>query len=87
MKPKLYIINNGLKDLRGHYHEIRQWMDLAVAVGLQGRVAEAETIVKAGVPEDQAAANAAYLKRLLSRKENAQASVDRKPARGAGRSE
>ena len=21
MKPKLYIINNGLKDLRGHYHE------------------------------------------------------------------
>jgi hypothetical protein len=21
MKPKLYIINNGLKDLRGHYYE------------------------------------------------------------------
>ena len=61
--------------------------NLAVAVGLQGRVAEAEHIVKAGLPEDQAATNIAYLKRLLSRKENAQASVDKRLAKGAGRSD
>jgi Flp pilus assembly protein TadD len=62
-------------------------INLAVAVGLQGRLVEAETIAKAGLPADQAAANAAYLKRLLSRKDNAQASMDRKPVRGFGRSE
>jgi Flp pilus assembly protein TadD len=45
--------------------------NLAMAVGLQGRLSEAEGIVKAGLPEDQAAANVAYLRRLLSRKENA----------------
>jgi hypothetical protein len=50
-------------------------------------LAEAETIAKAGLPADQAATNAAYLKRLLSRRDNAQASMDRKPARGFGRSE
>src|SRR5882724_1719802 len=61
--------------------------NLAVAVGLQGRVAEAENIVKAGLPEDQATTNVTYLKRLLSRKENAQASVDKRLAKGAGRSE
>ena len=51
---------------------------------LQGRVAEAENIVKAGLPEDQATTNVAYLKRLLSRKENAQASVDKRLAKSAG---
>jgi Flp pilus assembly protein TadD len=45
--------------------------NLAMAVGLQGRLAEAEGIVKAGLPEDQALANVAYLRQLLSRKENA----------------
>jgi Flp pilus assembly protein TadD len=45
--------------------------NLALVVGLQGRLAEAESIVKAGQPPEEAAANAAYLKRLLSRKENA----------------
>jgi Flp pilus assembly protein TadD len=55
--------------------------NLAVAVGLQGRLAEAESLVKAGLPEDQATANVAYLRRLLSRKENAQASA-KLPARG-----
>jgi Flp pilus assembly protein TadD len=61
--------------------------NLAVAVGLQGRVAEAENIVKVGLPEDQAATNIASLKRLLSRKENAQASVDKRLAKGAARSD
>ena len=57
--------------------------NLALAIGLRGRLAEAEGIVKAGLPEDQAAANVSYLKRLLSRKENAQASADKMPARAA----
>ena len=35
--------------------------NLGLVVGLQGRFAEAETIVKADLPPDQAAANVAYL--------------------------
>ena len=40
-------------------------------VGLQGRFAEAESIVKADLPPDEAAANVAYLKQMLSRKDDA----------------
>ena len=40
-------------------------------VGLQGRFAEAETIVKAELPAEEAAANVAYLKQMLSRKDGA----------------
>jgi Flp pilus assembly protein TadD len=47
--------------------------NLALVVGLQGRFAEAEGIVKADRPAEEAAANVAYLRRLLSRKENAHA--------------
>src|SRR6266704_246228 len=43
---------------------------LGLVVGLQGRFAEAETIVKADLPADEAAANVAYLKQMLSRKDN-----------------
>ncbi|KJC54594.1 hypothetical protein UB31_02855 [Bradyrhizobium sp. LTSP849] len=41
--------------------------NLGLVVGLQGRFTEAETIVKADLPPDQAAANVAYLKDMLSR--------------------
>jgi len=41
--------------------------NLGLVVGLQGRFAEAETIVKADLPPDQAAANVTYLKEMLSR--------------------
>jgi len=44
---------------------IRQ--NLALVVGLQGRFSEAETIIKADLPPDEAAANVAYLKQMLSR--------------------
>jgi len=44
---------------------IRQ--NLALAVGLQGRYAEAEGIVKADLPPDEAAANVAYLKDMMSK--------------------
>jgi len=40
--------------------------NLALVVGLQGRFSEAEGIVKADLPADEAAANVAYLKEMLS---------------------
>jgi Flp pilus assembly protein TadD len=59
--------------------------NLALVVGLQGRLAEAETIVKADRPADEAAANVASLKRLLSRKERAHTDVEKIPATAVGR--
>ena len=50
--------------------------NLALVVGLQGRLAEAETIVKADQPAGEAEANVAFLKRLLSRKDGARAEAD-----------
>src|SRR5882762_8659782 len=44
--------------------------NLALVVGLQGRFAEAETIAKGDLPADEAAANVAYLREMLSRKDN-----------------
>lgn len=40
--------------------------NLALVVGLQGRFAEAETIARADLPADEAAANVAYLKQMLA---------------------
>jgi Flp pilus assembly protein TadD len=50
--------------------DARVRQNLSLVVGLQGRFAEAETIVKADLPADEAAANVAYLKQMLSRKDN-----------------
>src|SRR3954470_3298065 len=44
--------------------------NLALVVGLRGNMAEAEKIAKADLPPEEAAANVAQLKMLLSRKEN-----------------
>ena len=43
--------------------------NLALVVGLQGRFAEAETIAKGDLPADEATANVAYLREMLSRKD------------------
>lgn len=43
--------------------------NLGLVVGLQGRFAEAETIVKADLPQEEAASNVAYLREMLSRKD------------------
>jgi len=43
--------------------------NLALVVGLQGRFAEAESIAKGDLPADEAAANVAYLREMLSRKD------------------
>jgi Flp pilus assembly protein TadD len=44
--------------------------NLGLVVGLQGRFAEAEDIVKKDLPPDEAAANVAYLKEMLRAKDN-----------------
>jgi Flp pilus assembly protein TadD len=43
--------------------------NLGLVVGLQGRFAEAEAIVKADLPPEEAAANVAYLKEMLRGKD------------------
>ncbi len=50
--------------------DARVRQNLGLVVGLQGRFAEAEGIVKADLPPDEAAANVAYLKQMLNRKDN-----------------
>jgi Flp pilus assembly protein TadD len=56
---------------------IRQ--NLALVVGLQGRFAEAESIVKADLPADEAAANVTYLREMLSRKDGPRISANPAP--------
>lgn len=51
--------------------DARVRQNLGLVVGLQGRFSEAETIVKADLPPDQAEANVAYLKQMLSRGDGA----------------
>lgn len=46
--------------------DARVRQNLGLAIGLQGRFAEAEAMVKADLPPDEAAANVAYLKQMLA---------------------
>jgi Flp pilus assembly protein TadD len=64
--------NSGRADTR-----VRQ--NLGLVVGLQGRFAEAESIVKADLPPDEAAANVAYLKQMLNRKDNPRTNAGNTP--------
>ncbi|MDB5601384.1 MAG: hypothetical protein JWN71_3428 [Xanthobacteraceae bacterium] len=48
--------------------DVRVRQNLALVVGLQGRFPEAETIAKADLPADEAAANVAYLRQMLAQK-------------------
>jgi Flp pilus assembly protein TadD len=59
--------------------DARVRQNLGLVVGLQGRFAEAEGIVKADLPADEAAANVAYLKQMLSRKDNPRAGAGKVP--------
>jgi Flp pilus assembly protein TadD len=61
--------------------------NLALVVGLQGRLAEAESIAKAGPSGEEAAANVAYLKQLLSRKPKPRADADKISPPTNGRSD
>jgi Flp pilus assembly protein TadD len=51
--------------------DARVRQNLALVVGLQGRFGEAEDIVRADLPPDEAAANVAYLKQMLNAKPGA----------------
>jgi Flp pilus assembly protein TadD len=46
--------------------------NLALVVGLQGRFAEAESIARADLPPDDAAANVAYLRQMLAQQNGMQ---------------
>jgi len=59
--------------------DARVRQNLALAVGLQGRFAEAESIARADLPPDQAAANVAYLRQMLARKDNPRTAGRGKP--------
>ena len=65
--------------------DARVRQNLGLVVGLQGRFAEAETIVKADLPADEAAANVTYLKQMLSRKDNPRAGAGRVPVAALSR--
>jgi len=56
------------------------------AIG-KDRLAEAESILKAHQPADEATANVAFLKKLLSRKEGARALADSTKTTATGRPE
>ena len=44
--------------------------NLALVIGLQGRFSEAETIARADLPSEQAAANVAYLRQMLTQQDD-----------------
>jgi len=67
----------------GQSADPRVRQNLALVVGLQGRFAEAETIARADLPPDQAAANVAYLRQMLSQQNPMQARAQ--PKRTAAR--
>lgn len=59
----------------------RARQNLALVVGLQGRFDEAETIARADLPPEEAAANVGYLRQMLAQqKNNTQASPKQKRA-------
>lgn len=60
----------------GSRADVRIRQNLALVVGLQGRFAEAESIVKADLPADEAAANVTYLREMLSRKDSPRISAN-----------
>jgi Flp pilus assembly protein TadD len=66
--------------------DARVRQNLGLVVGLQGRFAEAETIVRADLPANEAAANVAYLKQMLSRKDNPRAGAGTMPMASLNRS-
>jgi Flp pilus assembly protein TadD len=68
--------------------DARVRQNLALVIGLQGRFAEAEQIVRADLPPEEAAANVAYLKQMLSRKDDPRSgSAGRMPVASLSRPE
>jgi Flp pilus assembly protein TadD len=67
----------------GRSADRRVRQNLALVVGLQGRFAEAEAIARADLPAEEAAANVAYLRQMLSQQNALQAQG--RPKRPAAR--
>jgi Flp pilus assembly protein TadD len=67
----------------GRNADPRVRQNLALVVGLQGRFAEAETIARADLPREQAAANVAYLRHMIAQQgaQQARAQAKRTAAR------
>src|SRR6195256_1813992 len=65
--------------------DARVRQNLGLVVGLQGRFAEAETIVKADLPAEEEAANVAYLQEMLSRKDNPRSGASTMPVASLSR--
>lgn len=71
-----YALSKDLKDAEAtlrlavaqHPPDPRVRQNLALVIGLEGRFDEAEQIARADLPPDQAAANVAYLRQMLARK-------------------
>ena len=61
-------------------------VNLAVVVGLEGRQAEAEGIMKADLPPDEATAKVTELKRLLAKKQQQRAEKSPPPLTAKHRS-
>jgi Flp pilus assembly protein TadD len=55
--------------------------NLALVIGLQGRFEEAESIARADLPSDQAAANVAYLRQMLAQQDDFKMGPPPTPAR------
>jgi Flp pilus assembly protein TadD len=58
--------------------------NLALVVGLQGRFPEAETIARAELPPEEAAANVAYLRQMLAQQQQQQRGKPRKGIKPIG---
>ncbi|OQW59867.1 MAG: hypothetical protein A4S14_03930 [Proteobacteria bacterium SG_bin9] len=61
---------------KGNNADPRIRQNLALAIGLQGRYAEAETIAKADLPPEEAEANVAYLKQLMNGNDGARRGIN-----------
>jgi Flp pilus assembly protein TadD len=61
--------------------------NLALVVGLRGHVAEAEELVKQGRSPEEAAANVAYLRRMLAKKTSARTDTEQGASSAAARTQ
>jgi Flp pilus assembly protein TadD len=73
-----YALSKNLREAESTLHRAaahppvdpRVRQNLALVIGLQGRFAEAETIARADLPPDEAAANVAYLRQMLAHRKD-----------------
>jgi Flp pilus assembly protein TadD len=65
---------------QGQKVDPRVRQNLALVIGLQGRFAEAESIARADLPAEEASANVAYLREMLSRQSDAKIDPTRRTA-------